>query len=460
MNSAQVEYGEYLGFLFNLPSAHLCPDVTFQITSSCNLRCTYCYQHNKGGEVMTLNTGKEIVDLLLKQWQDDDPEAFISKYTKGLIMEFIGGEPMLYPVLIDEIIAYFIYRCEELNCPWLKYSRVNICTNGVNYNDKDVQYLIHKYKDMLSVNVTVDGPKEMHDACRVDAAGNGSFDKAFDALHSAKRFWGFANTKVTLVPETFPTLFETAKFMLDQGVAELRMNYAYEPYYSVDDAKILYEQLKMLSDYMINVKQNTYVTILNEECGKPLAPTDVQNFCGGNGKMLCFAPNGNAYPCVRFTETSLSKEMADKVILGHSSTGLYNTPETKATFDYLQSITRDSQSTEECLNCPVAKLCGWCTANNYEMLGDCNKRVTNICHAHKARTLASCYYFNKRYLELGDCEPKKMFLPLEDALNYISQEEYDELLRLEYAAFVKAFIRICKENPNFDWEGYLDNNAE
>ena len=121
---------------------------------------------------------------------------------------------------------------------------------------------------------------------------------------------------------------------------------------------------------------------------------------------------------MRFTETSLTKEMADKVIIGHSSTGLCATPETKATFDSLQAITRDSQSTDECLNCPVAKLCGWCTANNYEMLGDPNKRVTNICHVHKARTLASCYYYNKRYIELGDCEPKKMFLPFEDALNY------------------------------------------
>ena len=36
--------------------------VILTLTNSCNLACTYCYEHNKEAQVMTLETARAIVD--------------------------------------------------------------------------------------------------------------------------------------------------------------------------------------------------------------------------------------------------------------------------------------------------------------------------------------------------------------------------------------------------------------
>ena len=60
----------------------------------------------------------------------------------------------------------------------------------------------------------------------------------------------------------------------------------------------------------------------------------------------------------------------------------------------LDCITRRSQSTDECFNCPIAGGCAWCSAYNYQITGTPDKRVTYICVMHKARVLANEYYWH------------------------------------------------------------------
>ena len=50
---------------------------------------------------------------------------------------------------------------------------------------------------------------------------------------------------------------------------------------------------------------------------------------------------------------------------------------------------------------------------------------------HKARILANVYYWNRVYKEGGyDNEPYPMHIPKEWALEIISEEEYDMLLKM------------------------------
>ena len=79
--------------------------------------------------------------------------------------------------------------------------------------------------------------------------------------------------------------------------------------------------------------------------------------------------------------------------------------------------------------------CGWCSAYNYEINGTPNKRITNICWAHRARVLATCYYYNKRFLEKHDGEPKNNNIQKEIALQIVGKEDYEKLLDYERLAF-------------------------
>lgn len=43
----------------------VCRNITFQVTNACNLRCSYCYEHHKGTERMSIETGRKIVDYAI-----------------------------------------------------------------------------------------------------------------------------------------------------------------------------------------------------------------------------------------------------------------------------------------------------------------------------------------------------------------------------------------------------------
>lgn len=88
------------------------------------------------------------------------------------------------------------------------------------------------------------------------------------------------------------------------------------------------------------------------------------------------------------------------------------------------------KATVECFNCPIAAGCAWCSAWNYQKYGTPNKRDTGICLMHKARSLANVYYWNKWYKQNGDDKKFKMYLPKQDALQIISEDDYNMLLDL------------------------------
>lgn len=432
MRKRLPNYNDYLHRLYPDTDTALMREVTLQITDACNLRCDYCYEHHKGQKVMSLDTGIRIIDNLIQMWVDDVPGAFLSRKTKTIVLDFIGGEPLLEAKLIGDICDHFLHRCAETGCDWAKGFRISISSNGQNFFDPDVQEFIRNFANFLSLNISIDGHKALHDAHRVDAAGNGSFDKAIAAFHAAAPYGG-KPTKMTFVPSSFPEIYNAVRFMLDQEPDFIACNYAYEPIYTPADAEVLYEQMKKVSDYLIESKSDIFVSMLDHNIGYPITTADDKNYCGGSGAMLAYDPDGKAYPCLRYCPISIGREKAEKICVGDFK-GIYNTPRTAKIRDYLDSITMSSQSTDECINCPVGVGCGWCSAYNYECTGDVNKRVTHICWAHKGRVLASCYFNNRRYVELGEGEPKAINLHEKDALQILPREEWESLKALAWQA--------------------------
>lgn len=404
-----------------------CRNVTFQVTDDCCLKCSYCYQINKDHHMMTIETAKKIVDLLFKMYDEDKPDAFINHHTKAIVLDFIGGEPFMNIDVIDATVEYFIQCCLEREHEWLTNFVISISTNGMLYFDEKVQNFLHKYKSLISMTITIDGPKSIHDACRVDYDGNGSFDKVFKAWkHWLKEIQAInIATKVTIAPENLPMLDTIFDFFLEFGVVELFANPIYEHPWTPEEGGLYYQQLKKLADQLLKY-DHRYSSLFDENRGRPLSSRETNNWCGGTGDMLAFDPMGRAYPCLRYMESSLGKNVKP-IIIGDAN-GIYNTPETQAICDELNSITRQSQSTEECLNCHVASGCGWCSAWNYQSLGSVNKRCTNICWMHRAESLANVYYWNNYYRLHESKERFPLYLSRDIATKMISNEEYDYLL--------------------------------
>lgn len=433
-NINKINQVDYLSYLYgDLAIKPLVREVTFQLTSACNLNCSYCYEHHKENKHMSLETGKKIVDFIIKQWEEDKPDNFINKNIKSLIFTFVGGEPFLCTKVMDGIIEYFLVQCAIKKCDLSKGLQVGITSNGTLYFKKEVQDFIKKYKDFLSLTISIDGIKELHDKNRVNYIGEGSFDIAYKAFKDSRKF-GKQYTKMTFVPESFQYIYDSVVFMIENDVKYIACNYAYEPYYSIEDAKVLFEQLAKVADYLIDNSIDIYITMFDHFIGDIFSSDDDRNYCGGTGEMLSFAPDGKAYPCIRYAPISIGEEKSKKMCVGNYN-GIYNTEESIKLKNELSAITRTSQSTEECNTCPIMTGCGWCSAYNYEINGTPNKRITNICWAHRARVLATCYYYNKRFLEKRDCEPKNNNIQKEIALQIVGKEDYEKLLDYERLAF-------------------------
>ena len=114
-----INFNEYINKLYPEKTFISCRTITFQVTDDCCLKCSYCYQTHKGHKMMNQTTAKEAVDLLFKMYNDNEPNAYINKATHGIILEFIGGEPLMNIEIIDYVLNYFIDTCIRLNHEWL-----------------------------------------------------------------------------------------------------------------------------------------------------------------------------------------------------------------------------------------------------------------------------------------------------------------------------------------------------
>lgn len=407
-------------------------DITFQVTEDCNFRCTYCYQHEKKRNSMTFDVGKRFIDMILAD--DERSNKYMSsKNSRGCILEFIGGEPFLEIELIDQLTDYFIEQVMLLQHPWATRFRISISTNGLLYFDPRVQAYIKKNQENLSLSISVDGDKELHDACRLDMNGHGTYDRAMKAVeHYRDTYGGMVGTKMTIAPGNVDKIYRAVVSMIERGYTHINMNCVYEEGWTAEHGSIMYEQLKMLSDYLIekDLVNDIYISMLDPlRAGKPLDPEENSNYCGGNGLMIGVDYKGDIYPCLRFMDNAICGKQ-EPYIVGDVYNGIMATPKQCERVDCLKCITRRSQSTDECFNCPIALGCGACTAYNYEVFGTPDKKATYICDMHKARTLAVSYIWNTWFRKTNQPDRFELHIPRDWALQIVSEEEWERLERL------------------------------
>ena len=236
INRAPEEYGNFASriwqnevdknFLdindnFNF-TAFLCKNITLQVTEDCNLACSYCYQHNKTHNSMDFATAKQIIDTVLN---DDD---ILNK--KAIILEFIGGEPLLKIDLISQITDYYFKEMSQKDVKLAARTKISLCSNGVLYFNEKVQEYLRKYKNFISFTVSIDGNKELHDSCRVFKNGDPTYDIAVKAaLHYMHTYNNHIPTKMTFAKENINYIYDGITNLYNLGYKVINCNCAYEP---------------------------------------------------------------------------------------------------------------------------------------------------------------------------------------------------------------------------------------
>lgn len=278
----QRSYDEMISQLFQ-PTKHgkdrSIATITIQVTDACNLACTYCYQINKHTHVIPVEKGKKFIDDVL----DGKYNNYID-YSKieAIVLEFIGGEPFLAIDLVSEFTDYFIEGLIKRDHPWQNRFRISICSNGTLYFDPKVQEYLRKHKSHLSFSISIDGNKELHDSCRVFPDGSGSYEKAIAAVnHYRDYFNGYMGSKMTIAPGNINYITDAVKCFIENGYTDINLNCVYEEGWTVEHAKILYEQLKHVADYLLenDLYKDIYLSIFDRGFFRPKSPDDNQNWC-------------------------------------------------------------------------------------------------------------------------------------------------------------------------------------
>lgn len=307
-------------------------------------------------------------------------------------------------------------------------------SNGVNYFNPKVIQFFEKYRGRVNIGITIDGNEQLHDSCRRFPDGRPSYHLAAAAFKDAQKRFSQHGTKLTIARANLPYLFEACRDMIVEfDLKYLQGNPVFEEKWSTDDAKLYYDQLKQLADWLIDTERwaTTWVAFFDDFIGHPLPESENQCFCGGDCQMLAFDIDGSCYPCVRYSPVSMPVELSKKFVVGHCNTGLEVTQCQHDCVSCLSAITRRSESTDECWSCNIASGCANCLAWDVEHAGgEINKRCTNICVMHYARVLATSYFYNTIYRKFASDKRFNLNTPQEKAISIVGEEEYETLLLL------------------------------
>lgn len=263
------------------------------LCNSCNLQCSYCYAEGCGKKhdprPMSAETARSGVDFLMQQ----------AKPGEVYVIIFAGGEPLLnFPVL-----AATASHAREKSRQMGVTLKLRILSNGTVMN-AEILKLISEQD--IALQLSLDGPPEVHDQYRPAKDGYGSSEKILATIDYLKRN-GFTNYKIrsTLCHGNTDTSKITEYFHkqgLENVVLRPIMTSKENSYQLVrsDIAQITKCFDRLCGDIVKNVQTGRHVDIpetFAQYVDKLNIGIKSKRYCGAGRDMVVLSPEGRFYPC-------------------------------------------------------------------------------------------------------------------------------------------------------------------
>ena len=376
----------------------LVKSICLMIAQDCNLRCKYCFgdggSYGQERAVMTPEVGKKAVDYLIKA----------SGPRKHLEMDFFGGEPLMNMKTVKAVTEYARRREQETG----KKFKLTMTTNGILLNDENIQWL---NDNDFALVLSLDGRKEIHDAVRPMAGGQGSYDRAVQNFKKclASRKGGDYDYRgvYTYLRGTYTKknmdFTKDVLSMNDEGFDILSM----EPVVLKDsqlgfgesDLPRIREEYDRLTDaYMKRHREGRGFFFFHFNMDLSNGPCVAKRLsgCGAGHEYVAVAENGDLYPCHQFVGR-------EKYRIGTVETGITATD--------MSQYFRESHvlNKPKCRDCWSRFFCsGGCHANADLFHDDIRKPYEVGCEIQKKRL--ECAIYVQALLELekmGDASDLK-----------------------------------------------------
>lgn len=301
---------------------------TYVLTLHCNLKCTYCYQAPIGQRSrMTPETA-----LAAAEWSIGVAEA---NRVQEFIAIFFGGEPLLEPAILQAISGHL--KAAAAANGW-SY-RATAVTNGTMLTP-ELAFALAEV-GIAAVQVTIDGPPAMHDQRRVNAAGQGTYQRILEGIRACRdrlQVTIRVNVDRQNLAELYGFLETLAQMKADGTIA------------SVDLAGVMDPENQISHCQQFGISETDYAQVIEplhrraQSLGLPPAtrilPGPCPAVCDGSWVI---APTGDLYRCHHLLGSP--EWSCGNVQGGKEPNHLYH-----------QFVTTDPRS-EECSACPYMPTC-------------------------------------------------------------------------------------------------------
>ena len=139
-------------------------NIMLVMTYECNCNCAYCFENLKTYPVNSEEKADDVVDYLVKLYKANNCDE--------MDLHFFGGEPTLR---IDTMI-YVVNKLLEVGIN----VNTNVITNGTLLCQDAIDKLIDA--DITTFQITLDGPKAIHDKRRPMKCGKSSWEAIIENL--------------------------------------------------------------------------------------------------------------------------------------------------------------------------------------------------------------------------------------------------------------------------------------
>jgi uncharacterized protein len=218
---------------------------------------------------------------------------------------------------------------------------------------------------VTEVQVTIDGPKEIHDKRRPHANGKGTFDSIVAALEEIKGMIK-VNIRINTDTENMNDIQGVVDFFRSKGLLEhmrVYLGMVASPNDNYDDAKCLTDE--MYSKFSLKFLLNNDIPLLY------IYPHPKGNYCGADHFYgVVFDEAGFIYKC--WSDIGIPDRRVGNV----NSTSETATDGVPLLFDYLLF---DPTEDERCKDCKYMPIClGGCPRNRLSNLNICERYRYNL----------------------------------------------------------------------------------
>ena len=142
---------------------------TVLLTWACNLKCVYCFEGSKeNANNMTMESANQYIKFIT--------QLALAKKSNNISINLFGGEPV-----VNIEIGFYILKHIKAFCDSNKIAFTStIITNGTLLTEEIIDKLLEY--NCRSIQITLDGIKEIHNMRRIDKKGMGTFDSIIEIL--------------------------------------------------------------------------------------------------------------------------------------------------------------------------------------------------------------------------------------------------------------------------------------